>query len=297
MNALKLLVVVAVLGLSVSAFAAEKAATTPAESPVFGGVGYTFWTDYGWRGVNMTQAMGGHRGTGASQMVYNLGMNVPDIGKVGVSLEQVYFNRFDNTDASLALTNINVYVTREIEGIDGKWTLGYGNNYWNNATAAFPAGDPRSQEMYLTYAWSDAGLWQALTGNETGNILNPALTYIVDYESAAGGQVAILSLNHPFNLADSNPELTGFTIVPTFKLYYDNRYYGHYLNSLTGTDNYREVSQIAYMDYGVKGIVDLTELFGLTTGKLNLTSGVGYVDGVEFSDGKWYGNVGMAYNF
>jgi hypothetical protein len=297
MNAGKFLVVVAVLGLAVSALAAEQAAPVPAESPVFGGVGYTFWTDYGWRGVNATQAMGGHRGAGASQLLYNIGMNVQDVGKVGVSLEQVYFDRFDNTSASLALTNWNVYITREVEGIAGKWTLGYGNNYWNNSKAAFPNGTPRSQEMYLTYAWPDAGLWQMVTGNETGNILNPSLTYVVDYESANGGSLAILDLNHPFNLADSDPELTGFTIVPTFKLYYDHRYYGDYFNSLTGTNNYKEVTQIAYMDYGLKGIIDLTELFGLTTGKLNISSGVGYVDGVEFGDGKWYANVGMAYNF
>jgi hypothetical protein len=297
MNAGKFLVIIAVLALAVSAFAAGQPATTSAESQVFGGIGYTFWTDYGWRGINMTQAMGGHRGTGANQMLYNVGMNVEDVGKVGVSLEQVYFDRFNGTSASLALTNWNVYITREVEGIAGKWTLGYGNNLWEHSRAAFPNGDPQSQEMYLTYAWPDASLWQVLTGNETGNILNPSLTYLVDYDNAAGGQLFILNLNHPFNLADSDPELTGFTIVPTFKLYYDNRYYGDYLNSLTGRTSYKEVSQIAFMDYGLKGIVDLTELFGLTTGKLNFSSGVGYVDGVEFSDGKWYANAGLSYNF
>jgi len=293
----KLLVVVAVLGLAVSAFAAEQAAPVPADNQVFGGVGYTFWTDYGWRGVNMTKFLGGHRGTGAHQMLYNLGMNVQDVGKIGVSVEQVYFSRFDNTGSSLALTNINVYLTREFEGIAGSWTFGYGNHLWENLRSAYPNGDPRSQEIYVTYAMPDAALWEMLTGNETGNILNPSFTYLMDYDNADNGQLAILNLNHPFNMADVDPEMTGFTLVPTFSLYYDHRYYGPYFNELTGTSDYCKTNKIAYMDYGLKGIVDLTETVGLTTGKLSLTSGVGYVDGVEFGDGKWYGNIGMAYNF
>jgi hypothetical protein len=303
MNAGKLLVVVAVMALAVSTFAAapvsgaKPVAPAAAENEMFGGIGYTFWSDYGWRGLNMTKAIGGHRGKGANQMIYNLGMNVQDLGKVGVSLEQVYFNSFDCTDASLAFTNWNVYITREIDGISGKWTLGYGNHVWENLRNAYSNGDARSQEFYLTYAWGDACLWQTITGQETGNVLNPSLTYLVDTDNADGGSVAILALNHPFNLADVDPELTGLTLIPTFSVTYDHRYYSSYINSLTGTKDLHDTNKIAYMDYGLKAIADLTSTVGLTSGKLSLTGGVGYTDGVELSDGKWYGNTGLAYNF
>jgi hypothetical protein len=309
MNAGKLWVIVAVLGLAVSAFAAAPAAapatstmkaapaTPAADNEIFGGVGYAFWTDYGWRGINMTKFMGGHSGTGANQMLYNLGMNVKDVGKVGVSLEQVYFNRFDNTDASLAFTNWNVYVKRELEGIQGQWTLGYGNHDWNNSKAAFPLGDGRSQEFYLTYGFDDAEMWKCVTGNETGNIFNPSVTYLVDTDATNGGQLAILNLNHPFNLAEVDSQLSGVSIIPTFSLTWDQRYYGDYINSLTGTTNLKDTSKIAYMDYGVKGVADLTGMLGITTGKLSLNSGVGYLNGVELTDAKWYGTVGVSYNF
>jgi hypothetical protein len=311
MNAGKLWVVVAVLGLAVSAFAADSAApaakvaptATTGDNQLFGGVGYMFWTDYGWRGVNMTKALGGHRGTGASQMLYNLGMNVQDVGKVGVSLEQVYFNRFDDTDASLAFTNWNAYLTREFEGIAGKWTFGYGNHNWENAKGHVTSdgsvinGNTDSQEFYVTYGFGDGDLWKCITGNETGNIFNPSLTYLIDTENADNGQLAILNLNHPFNLAEVDAELTGISLVPTFSLTVDHRYYGPYFDNLIGDKPEDQVTKIAYMDYGVKAIADMTSWLGVTTGKVSLQSGVGYVDGVELTDGKWYGNVGISYNF
>jgi hypothetical protein len=311
MNAGKLWVIVAVLGLAVSAFAATPAApaatqtkmapaTPAADNEVFGGVGYAFWTDYGWRGVNMTKFLGGHSGTGANQMLYNLGMNVKDVGKVGVSLEQVYFDRYDNTAASLAFTNWNVYVKREFEGVQGQWTFGYGNHLWENVKATFPRGDGRSQEFYVTYGFDDAELWKSVTGNETGNILNPSVTYLVDTDATNGGQLAILNLNHPFNMAEVDSQLAGVSLIPTFSLTWDQRYYGDYFNSLTGAkgaDQMKDTSKIGYMDYGVKAVADLTGMLGITTGKLNLNSGVGYLDGVELSDAKWYGTVGVSYNF
>jgi hypothetical protein len=308
MNAGKLLVVVAVLGLAVSAYAAAPATQAAPAAPagdnqLFGGVGYNFWTDYAWRGVNMTKAIGGHRGTGANQMLYNVGMNVQDLGKVGVSLEQVYFNRFDNTDASLAFQNVNLYLTREFEGVAGKFTFGYGNHQWTNAKGHFTPDGSRingnidSQEFYVTYAWGDGDMWKCLTGNETGNIFNPSVTYLVDTENADNGQLAILNLNHPFNMADFDSQLTGVSLVPTFNLTVDNRYYGPYFDNLVGDKPDGKVTKIAYMDYGLKAIADMTGWLGITTGKLNLTAGVGYINGVELTDAKWYGTAGVAYNF
>jgi hypothetical protein len=327
MNAGKLWVVVAVLGLTVSAIAATPtapaapaaptapAATMPAssttptkpvstvgEGEIFGGVGYTFWTDYGWRGVNMTKALGGHRGTGASDMIYNLGTNIKDVGKVGVSFEQVYFNRYDDTDASLAFQNINVYITRQFDGIAGKFTFGYGNHQWTNAKGHVTSegvvnGNIDSQEFYVTYGWDDGDMWKAITGNETGNIFNPSVTYLIDTENADNGQLAILNVNHPFNMGEVDSQLSNLSIIPTFSLTVDNRYYGPYFNNLLGDKPEGKVTKIGYMDYGMKAVADLTGPLGITTGKLTLQSGVGYIDGVELSDGKWYGNAGVAYNF
>jgi hypothetical protein len=59
----------------------------------------------------------------------------------------------------------------------------------------------------------------------------------------------------------------------------------------------RDTNKIGYMDYGLKAAMDMTSIAGLTTGRLNLTGGAGYLDGVELNDAKWYGNVGLAYNF
>jgi hypothetical protein len=293
MKAGKLLVVVAVLGMSISAFGAGEAA--PASGEMFGGVGYTYWTDYMWRGMNMTQLIGNNKGAGANQMIYTVGVDVADLGKVGVSVEQVYFNRWDGTSASLAFTNMNVFLKHAIDGSDSSVTVGYGNHFWENLRN-FTGKDARSQEFYATYAFSDACLWQGLTGKETGNVLNPSLTYLVDTDKADGGSLFLLGLSHPMNMADVDPSMAGITVVPTFLMVVDNRYYSSYIESVLGVEN-DDTTKIAYMDYGVKAMADMTEMAGLTDGKLGLSIGVGYLDGVELPDAKWYGTAGISYNF
>ena len=302
MKAGKLWVVVAVLGLAASAFAAEPAAPAGVQDDVFGGVGYTLWSDYMWRGLNMSGAIGNNVGKGAHQMIYTVGMNVADLGKVGVSAEQVYLSAWDGTDASLALTNINVFLMREFEGMSGQWTFGYGNHLWENLHK-FTGKDARSQEFYATYAWSDACMWQALTGRETGDVLNPSVTYLVDTDKADGGSLIILGLSHPIDMAQMDPSMAGITVVPTMQLVVDHRYYASYVNSVFGASyfdegaDYCDTTKIGYMDYGIKAMADMTGMLGLTRGKLSLTAGVGYIDGVELPDAKWYGTAGLAYNF
>lgn len=298
MKAGKVLVVVTLLGMSAVAFGAGQAA--PASGEMFGGVGYTYWTDYMWRGMNMTQLIGNNKGGGANQMIYTLGTDVADLGKVGVSVEQVYFNKWDGTDASLAFTNMNLFLTRDFEGMDGKWTFGYANNFWENLRK-FTGKDARSQEFYATYAFSDACLWQAITGKETGNVLNPALTYLVDTDKADGGSLLLVGLNHPVNMAEVDPSMAGISLVPTFLMVVDHRYYASYAESVFGSDYLdaegSDTTKIAYMDYGLKAMADMTEMVGLTAGKLGLSVGVGYINGVELPDAKWYGTAGISYNF
>lgn len=292
MKAGKLLVIVAVLGMSVSAFGAD--------GDVFGGVGYTHWTDYMWRGMNMTALIGNNKGAGADQMIYTAGMEMADLGKLGVSVEQVYFNRWDYTDASLAFTNMNVFMKHAIDGTDSSVTVGYGNHFWENLRK-FTGKDARSQEFYATYAFSDACFWQSLTGKESGNVLNPSVTYLVDTDKADGGSLIMLGLNHPMNMADMDPSLAGLTMTPTFQMVVDHRYYASYAESIFGAnyldEEYKDTTKIAYMDYGVKAAADLTSALGLTNGKLTISAGVGYIDGVELPDAKWYGTAGVAYNF
>ncbi|HSV27367.1 MAG TPA: hypothetical protein VLH60_05690 [Sedimentisphaerales bacterium] len=284
----KLLVIVAVLSMSVSAFAAD--------AGLFGGAGYTFWTDYMWRGINMTQLIGNNKGGGANQMVYKAGVDVADLGKVGVSLEQVYFCRWDDTGASLAFTNMNVFIKGQIDGVEGEWTVGYGSHVWRNLLQR-DGRNARSEEFYGTYSFSDACLWQGLTGQQTGNILNPSVTYLVDTNKADGGGLLILNLSHPMDMAQVDPAMTGITIAPTFTMAIDHRYYGSYLSNVFGAEDIRDTTKIGYMDYGVRAMADLTDMVGLTAGRLGLTAGIGYLDGVVLSDAKWYGTAGLAYNF
>ena len=302
----KFLILAAIVGLLTytSVFAQDEFCPTDLTSPVKGTVSYRFMSDYMWRGLNMTDVWGGSKGRGAQELTYGLTLDladvgVDDVGTVGVTLTEAYFSSFAGTDASKAFTDFDITLTRACPWTGGTWTIGYSNYKWANSPFA---GKERSQEVSAAYSFKDGKILEMLTGNDMGdNVLNPVIQYVLDYDSADGGGLLILGLSHPFDGAQIAPEIAGVTLTPALTLVYDNRYYGSYLDSLTGAKpnpvSPGDHQKMAYLEYALNAGVDLTETLGLTCGKLNLTTGLAYLDGVVITDGKWYGHVGVSYNW
>ncbi|MDO8303336.1 MAG: hypothetical protein Q7T18_08845 [Sedimentisphaerales bacterium] len=314
MKVSKSLLVVCLVGLTVgTAMAAEQAATTaPQKSeslacPIKGMVGYTFMSDYVWRSLNLTKALGGHSGKGANVANYGLGLDLADVsedmaGMVWVKFDQVYFNSYAGTDASLAKTDFAASYTLACPVMDGDWTLEYRNISFNEV-GILRGADADTQEMSAQFAWNDGNWWKSVTGEDMGKrILNPTITYIYDYELAQGG-LLLVGLSHPFDLAGISPDLDGLTLTPAPTLVVDNRYYGGMANSL-GTplfntnENVHKTTKIAYTQFNLDLGVNLSKMMGVTSGKLMANAGIGYVSSVEsFLEDTLYSYAGISYKW
>jgi hypothetical protein len=314
MKVSKSLLVLCVVGLVVSAAMAadpEAPISQPLKSesltaPVKGMVGYTFMSDYIWHGIDLTKVLGGHEGTGSSVANYGLGVDLADldpdmVGVVWGTFQQVYFNRYDGTDASLAKTDWAVSYALPCPVLDGTWTFEYRNINFNRV-AALRHVDADTQEASVQFAWNDGEWWKCMTGEDMGKkVLNPTLKYMYDYDEANGGLLS-LGLSHPFDLAQLSPDLDGLTLTPSPLLVVDNRYYGGLAEGLDGTtfetDNVSKTTKVAYTQLNLDLGANLSKMMGITCGKLMANAGIGYVNSVEsFLDDTLYSYVGISFNW
>jgi hypothetical protein len=313
MKVSKSLLVVCIAVLAVGTVMAAEQAAAPATrqsesltSPIKGMVGYTFMSDYVWRGINLTKMLGGHSGKGANVMNYGLGIDLADVsedmaGTVWVKFDQVYFNSYDGTDASLAKTDFAASYTLACPFMDGDWTLEYRNINFNEV-GLLRGADGTTQEMSAQFAWNDGNWWKCVTGEDMGaRILNPTITYLYDYEEAQGG-LLLIGLSHPFDLAEVSPDLDGLTLTPGPTLVIDNRYYGGWSdsigNSIFDNDDASKTTKIAYTQLNLDLGANLNKMMGISGGKLMANAGIGYVNSVEsFLEDTLYSYVGISYKW
>lgn len=297
-DAKKLFVVTMVLSLLlVGTVTAQDGALAEMTAPLSGTVGYKFMTDYMWRGINMTSALGDATGKGAHELTYGLALDladvgVDDVGTVGVTVTEAYFNSYARTSASKAFTDIDVTLSRVCPWSGGEWVFGYSNYKWANTGLG---SDARSQELSASYSFQDGEIMRALLGTDMGeNVLNPTVSYILDYDEAENGGLVVLALSHPMEPA----EMPGVTLTPAMTLVYDDRYYGPYLESLNlPDDSLGKHRKMGYLEYALRAGADLGDMLGVTDGQLDMLSGVAYLDGVELPDAKWYAHLGVAYKW
>jgi len=276
-------------------------------SPVKGTVGYTFMSDYMWRGLNMSDIIANRVGSGVHELTYGLSMDLAEmdmdeVGTLGVTVKQAYFGEYAGTDAHLAKTDMAVSLTHPCPDGYGTMKAVYRNFKWSNTP--YTGGTERSQEVVLSMAFNDGDLMQTLTGEDMGeNVLNPVVTWIIDYDMADGGQLWQFDLSHPFDMGEVGDELAGITLTPTWKLAVDNRYYGSYIKNLTnGSVSPEDTTRVAYMEYGVNAMSDLSDMFGITCGKLGIKGGLGFVHtfeklSSEVLEDTLYSYVGLTYNW
>jgi len=293
-HARKLLVLAAVLGIAACSNAPaqeqEGFCISDYTSPVKGKLSYTFITDYMFRGLNMSDILGGHVGRGNHEVTYGVSVDLADVGidnvgELGLTVKNAFLIAYKNTNANRALTDISISLTRPCElldMVDGMVTIEWRNYKWENQNT-FTGGNERTQEVTLGLSFSDGAIFEALTGKDMGkNVLNPTIKWICDYELADGGQLWLFGLSHPVDLGECTPELAGLTLKPSWTIAVDNRYYGSYISNLTnGAVDPEETTRFAYMDWGLGASADLTRTVGLNCGKLGIQGGIGFVQALE----------------
>ncbi len=259
-------------------------------APIKGTIGYTFITDYMFRGLNMSDILGGNVGRGNHELSYGLNLDLAemgyeDVGELGLNVKHALMIAYINTTANLALTDISLSLTRPLqllEEFDGTMKFEWRTYKWQNQNT-YTGGNERTQEIALSLAFKDGAIIEALTGKDMGeNVLNPTIKWIIDYDLADGGQLWQFGISHPVDMAEYMPELSGIMLKPSLTIAVDNRYYGSYIKNLTnGAVATSDVTKFAYMDWGVSAGADLTETIGLNCGKLGIQGGIGFVQALE----------------
>jgi hypothetical protein len=293
-----LLVLALILGISIISNAPAQPAQDYQEGgclsdltePLNGTMGYTFITDYMFRGLNMSDILGGHVGRGNHELSYGLSLDLAevgyeDIGEVGFTIKHGLMVAYQNTTANLALTDMSLSLTRPcqlLEEVDGTVMIEWRTYKWQNQNT-YTGGNERTQEFSVSLAFEDGAIIEALTGKDMGeNVLNPTIKWIIDYDLADGGQLWQFGISHPIDMAQCMPELSGIMLKPSWTISVDNRYYGSYIKNLTnGAVPTQDVTKLAYMDWGVSAGADLTETIGLNCGKLGIQGGIGFVQALE----------------
>jgi hypothetical protein len=242
------------------------------------------------RGLNMSDILGGHIGRGNHEFTYGISVDLADVGvenvgELGLTVKNAYMIAYKNTNANLALTDIALSLTRPctlLDMVDGMLTVEWRNYKWSNQNT-YGGGRERTEEVTVGLSFSDGAIIEALTGKDMGNnVLNPTVKWICDYDLADSGQLWMLGLSHPVEMAEIMPELAGITLKPSWTLVLDDRYYGSYISSLTnGTIDPEETTKFAYMEWGLGASADLTDAVGLNCGNLGIQGGIGYVQALE----------------
>ena len=312
MKVLKSLLVIAIVTIAAGSAAAVDQAAQPAQppqsptAPIKGTVGFSFMSDYVWRGINLTDVLGGHEGTGAYMGTYGLGVDLVDLspemsGKVSATFQQVYFKQYDNTDAHLAMNDFAINYTNYCPFMNGDWTLGYRYYKFENVPAMRHSGlSSDSQEVSAQFAWHDGEFFKCITGEDMGTkVLHPTVTYIYDYELAQGG-LLMGSLSHPFDLSEASPELAGLSLTPSVLATVDNRYYGGLTQSLAPVfpQGISKTTRLAYLEYGLNLGANLSKMLGITYGTLKANVGCEYYNTFEqFMEDGWVSYMNVSYNW
>ncbi|OHB54142.1 MAG: hypothetical protein A2Y07_03005 [Planctomycetes bacterium GWF2_50_10] len=289
MKAAKCLLVAGIIAVAFSSVMAESLT-----SPIQGKVGYSFMSDYMWRGLNMSRILGNNLGGGAQEMTYAAGINLADLspdysGQVWVTYQQAYFNHFDFTDAHEAKNDISVSYTNAVPFLDADWTIAYRYYSWNAVktinAVAFPNMHLNTQEITLQLALNDGCWWKSATGADMGKrVLNPTFQYVYDYDLADNGGLLLFGLSHAFDLAEVfGPDLTGLSLTPSWQVAMDNRFYKRYVNGLAGENILDDegTTKVAYMEYGLNLGADISKMASMKSGKLTLNGGVAFVNAFE----------------
>lgn len=182
---------------------------------------YYFWSDYIFRGVNMTEYAGEGREKPSNQMdvggeykftkVFGLG------GKFFASWA-VADNAMWGNDRNIQELRYSPYVFADIEQIYSRVMIGV--NFFNYPNA--PSGKNDDMEWYVQVCHNDAWMWKALWPDNKKGVLNPFLFVAQNVDEAEGGMAALLGISHPFDV----PYIKYLTWTPQLSIAADHRLIG-----------------------------------------------------------------------
>ncbi len=254
----------------------ETTATTVEEpgpiSPFRLGLGYHLYSDYVFRGMNLSEYPGEGREKPNHQMTMDLATDFGLLfgqqkGTCGVFTFGTWFEWYAAQEAldpihggqNLQQQNFTLSYAYEVKPVASTFTLGY---TWRNR---INAKSTSTSDWWLSVEHNDAWMWKWLFPNNDKGVLNPSFLFAQDVNEADGGVWMELGIKHPFE------PFQNFTLTPGIILAIDHRY----IEPIMGVGD--GATQLAYVQYGLTASYNFGRLLNFPRWMRDLTlSGVLY---------------------
>ncbi len=223
-------------------------------SPFSFDIAYYLYSDYVFRGVNLSEYAGEGREKPNHQVTTALGVDIgvlfgQEAGTCGIFTFETFFEWFaaqkklDPVNGGHNLQEVDYLLSwsYDVEPIASTFTLGYTFYAYPNAKAI------NTQEWWVGLDHNDAWMWKWLWPDNNDGVLNPSLTWAMDVDAAPGGSWIELGVSHEFQVSER------CTLSPVMTLAIDHRY----LDPILGTGQTGS-TRFAYVQYGLETSYDLT---------------------------------------
>lgn len=247
----------------------EGAASEPAavaasnDLPLSFDVSYAIYSDYVFRGVNLSEYAGEGREKPNHQVDFSMTTDLGqlfgvDSGTCGSFTFGAWFEWFaaqkklNPIGGGHNLQEVDYYLSwsYDIESIATGLSIGYTFYTYPNAKVI------NTNEWTITLEHNDAWLWQSLWPDNEDGVLNPTLMMAQDLDIGGGDAFWFeFGLSHEFQVCSN------VTMTPSWTLGIDHNYYGNF-----GLDTDKNTTRFANMLWGLDITYDLAERMPLPEG-------------------------------
>lgn len=266
-------------------------------SPFSLGVTYSLYSDYVWRGINLSEYGGEGRERLNHQVDVALDVDLgllfgQDAGTCGTLTVGGWFEWFagqkklDPEKGGQNLQEVDYYLTwaYDVEAIATTVSLGYIFYTFPNAT------DINTQEWLIGFEHNDAWMWKGLWPENEDGVLNPSFTLYHDVDASGGSAFWMeFGLSHEFEIAPS------LTLTPSWTLGIDSNMY-HYV----GGDPHGNTTRLANMLWGVDLTYDLSGVLKCpmtVSGFVYFSDALGSAEDSGFIQDEFFGGLSIGWSF
>ena len=265
------------------------------------GLTYSLYSDYVFRGINLSEYPGEGREKPNHQLSVDLGLDLASLwGGTPGSLGELTFSTWFEWYADQEKLNPDAG-GNNLQEVD--YTIGWSYDVDSLASTlgvafvfyTFPNAKPlNTQELNFTLDHNDAWMWHWLWPENEDGVLNPSVLYAIDIDATHNGGWIELGFSHEFSMADY------LALTPSVTVAIDHGY----LDPILGTDR-GPSTRFAYVQYGLNLDYDLTGACSLSSdyGSLTLSGFLFFNDAVGNPEDngiiqdEFFGGVSLGWSF
>ena len=265
------------------------------------GLTYSLYSDYVFRGINLSEYPGEGREKPNHQLSVDLGLDLASLwGGAPGSLGWLTFTTWFEWYADQEILN-PAAGGNNLQEVD--YTIGWSYDVDSITSTVgiafvfytFPHAKPvNTQELDFSLDHNDAWMWNWLWPDNEDGVLNPSILYAIDLDATHNGGWIELGFSHEWSLTDY------LALTPSVTVAIDHGY----LDPILGTGR-GPSTRLAYVQYGMNLDYDLTTACSLPSdyGSLTLSGFLFFNDAVGNPEDngliqdEFFGGVSVGWSF